>query len=182
MKHELMQIIDFWMDLGTDAFRVDMAASLIRGDTDGSYLKQFWHEVRAHMQEKNPQCLLLAEWGYPSQAIDAGFHLDFLLHSGPSAYRSLFRYEKGRNTTTDLTGHRYFHKDGKGNINEYLDRYLYDLAQVQGKGYIGHITGNHDMQRLAYGRSPEEIKAAMVFLFTMPGVPFVYYGDEIGMD
>ena len=28
----------------------------------------------------------------------------------------------------------------------------------------------------------EEIKAAMVFLFTMPGVPFVYYGDEIGMD
>jgi len=182
MKHELMQIIDFWMDFGTDAFRVDMAASLIRGDTDGSYLKQFWHEVREHMQEKNPQCLLLAEWGYPSQAIDAGFHLDFLLHSGPTAYRSLFRYEKGRNTTTDLTGHSYFHKDGKGNINEYLDRYLYDLAQVQGKGYIGHITGNHDMQRLAYGRSPEEIKAAMVFLFTMPGVPFVYYGDEIGMD
>lgn len=38
------------------------------------------------------------------------------------------------------------------------------------------------MQRLAYLRTPEEIKVAMVFLFTMPGVPFVYYGDEIGMD
>ena len=44
------------------------------------------------------------------------------------------------------------------------------------------ITGNHDMQRLAYMRDPEETKAALTFLFTMPGVPFVYYGDEIGMD
>ena len=182
IKNELMRIIDFWMDLGTDAFRVDMAPSLIKGDTDGSCMRAFWHEIREHIQKRNPQCLLIAEWGAPSEAIGAGFHPDFLLHSGPSAYRSLFRYEKGRNTTTDLTGHSYFHRDGKGNINEYLDRFLYDMEKIQGKGSIGHITGNHDMQLLAYGRTPEEIKAAMVFLFTMPGVPFVYYGDEIGMD
>jgi len=75
-----------------------------------------------------------------------------------------------------------FSKEGKGNINEYLERYLYDLENVKDKGYIGMITGNHDMQRLAYQRDVEEIKTAMVFLFTMPGVPFVYYGDEIGMD
>lgn len=31
-------------------------------------------------------------------------------------------------------------------------------------------------------RTPEEVKVAMAFLVTMPGVPFVYYGDEIGMD
>ena len=47
---------------------------------------------------------------------------------------------------------------------------------------MGLITGNHDIPRLAYQRTTEEVKAAMVFLFTMPGVPFVYYGDEIGMD
>ncbi len=182
MKEELKRIIDFWMDLGTDAFRVDMAASLIKGDTDGTAMQAFWHEIRTHMEETNPECLLIAEWGYPSDAVKAGFHLDFLLHSGPSAYRSLFRYEKGRNTTTGMTGHSYFNKDGKGNINEYLDRFLYDLSETRGNGYIGMITGNHDMQRLAYKRTPEEVKAALVFLFTMPGVPFVYYGDEIGMD
>lgn len=182
MKQELMKIIDFWMDLGTDAFRVDMAQSLIKGDTDGSCLQQFWHEIRTHMEGRNPECLLIAEWGAPSEAIQAGFHLDFLLHSGPTAYRSLFRYEKGRNTFLGVSGHSYFHKDGLGNINEYLDRFLHDMENIQGHGNIGLITGNHDMQRLAYGRTPEEIKAAMVFLFTMPGVPFVYYGDEIGMD
>ena len=181
-KNELKNIMDFWMDLGTDAFRVDLADSLIKGDADGSFTRAFWHEMRAHIEERNPECLLIAEWGCPDQAINAGFHLDFLLHSGPSAYRSLFRYEKGRNTTSDMIGHSYFHKDGKGNINEYLDRFLYDLEQIRGKGYVGMITGNHDMQRLAYMRTPEEIKVAMAFLFTMPGVPFVYYGDEIGMD
>ena len=182
MKQELMKIIDFWMDLGTDGFRVDMAASLIKGDTDGSALTRFWHEIREHMEKKNPESLLIAEWGEPNKAIGAGFHLDFLLHFGPSAYRSLFRYEKGRNTTTDMVGHSYFHKDGKGNINEFLDRFLFDLETTREKGCIGMVTGNHDMQRLAYGRTPEEIKAAMVLLFTVPGVPFVYYGDEIGMD
>ncbi len=182
MKQELMKIIDFWMDLGTDAFRVDMAQSLIKGDTDGSCLRTFWHEIRAHMEARNPECLLIAEWGAPSEAVQAGFHLDFLLHFGPTAYRSLFRYEKGRNTTTDQNGHSYFHKDGKGNIREFLDRYFYDMEHIRGIGNIGLVTGNHDMQRLAYGRTPEEVKAAMVFLFTMPGVPFVYYGDEIGMD
>ncbi len=182
MKEELKNIIDFWMDLGTDAFRVDMAASLIKGDTDGTAMQRFWHEIREHIESRKPEVLLVAEWGYPTDAINSGFHLDFLLHSGPSAYRSLFRYEKGRNTTSGMIGHSYFNTEGKGNINEYLDRFLYDLDNTKGKGYIGHITGNHDMQRLAYKRTPEEVKVCMAFLFTMPGVPFVYYGDEIGMD
>ncbi len=182
MKHELMRIIDFWMDLGTDAFRVDMAQSLIKGDTDGSCTKQLWQEIRAHIESRNAECLLIAEWGAPGEAIQTGFHLDFLLHFGPTAYRSLFRYEKGRNTFTDFTGNSYFHKAGKGDINEFLQQFMLHMEQIQGNGNIGLITGNHDMPRLAYGRTPEEIKAAMVFLFTMPGVPFVYYGDEIGMD
>lgn len=181
-KEELKRIIDFWMDLGTDAFRVDMAASLIKGDTDGSVLKVFWQEIRAHIQTRNPECLLVAEWGMPHEAVNSGFHLDFLLHSGPTAYTSLFRYEKGRNTFTDKVGHSYFAADGRGNINEYLDRLCYDLEGIRGKGYVGMITGNHDIPRLAYRRTPEELKVALGFLFTMPGVPFVYYGDEIGMD
>ena len=45
---------------------------------------------------------ILPVWAFPASAIKAGFHLDFLLHFGPSAYRSLFRYEKGRNTTSDM--------------------------------------------------------------------------------
>ncbi len=181
MKEELKKIIAFWMDLGTDGFRIDMASSLIKGDADGSYTKAFWGEIKEFIEKKNEQCVLIAEWGSPGKAINSGFDADFLLH-GNKSYKSLFRYEKGRNTFIGPSGHSYFGKEGKGNINDFLDEYLYEQSLVDGKGYIGLITGNHDMPRLAYMRAKEEICVAMVFLFTMPGVPFVYYGDEIGMD
>ncbi len=183
-RQELKNIISFWMDLGTDGFRVDMAASLIKGDKDHSQLKLLWKEVKDLMHEKNPDSVLIAEWGNPAKAIDAGFDLDFYLHSGGVAYTSLFRYEKGRNTTHSVlgVGHSYFNRDGKGNVNIYFDRITSDLSFINGRGKIGHITGNHDIPRLAYRRTPDEVKAALAFLFTMPGVPFVYYGDEIGMD
>lgn len=180
-KEELKNIIDFWMDLGIDGFRVDMAASLIKGDTDGSFMKAFWKEIREHMDKKNAECLLISEWGNPTDAINSGFDLDFYLHSGLPVYTSLFRAESGRNTFK-TNGHSYFNKDGKGNVNDYIDRILYDIEQTKGKGYIGQITGNHDIPRMAYRRTAEEMKAVYAFLFTAPGVPFVYYGDEIGMD
>ncbi|MCD8133132.1 MAG: RloB domain-containing protein [Clostridiales bacterium] len=43
------------------------------------------------------------------------------------------------------------------------------------------ITCNHDTVRPKYNLSDEELKLAYAFIFTMPGVPFLYYGDEIGM-
>lgn len=180
-KEELKKIMGFWIDLGTDGFRVDMAPSLIKGDFDGSFMKAFWEEMREYINTKNPECILIAEWGNPTDAINSGFDLDFYLHFGVPGYPSLFRGEDGRNTYKS-TGHSYFNKDGKGTVNEYLDQILFDLENTKGKGYIGQITGNHDMPRMAYRRTAEELKTAYVFLFTMPGVPFVYYGDEIGMD
>ena len=179
---ELKSIIRFWMDFGTDAFRVDMASSLIKEDTDGSATRALWSEVKAFVREINPECLLISEWGFPGDAVDAHFDLDFLLHSGQPAYTSLFRYEKGRNTSSFFVGNSYFNKAGLGSLDEYLKVLLSDLEKIKGRGYVGHITGNHDIPRLAYKRTPDEIKCAMAFLFTMPGVPFVYYGDEIGMD
>ena len=37
------------------------------------------------------------------------------------------------------------------------------------------------MERLKWKLDDEEIKIAFAFLLSMPGVPFIYYGDEIGM-
>lgn len=51
------------------------------------------------MEKRNPDCLLVSEWGLPATAINSGFHLDFLLYSACSEYTSLFKHEEGRNTT-----------------------------------------------------------------------------------
>jgi maltose alpha-D-glucosyltransferase/alpha-amylase len=50
-----------------------------------------------------------------------------------------------------------------------------------GKGYISLPLGNHDNARLGNRRSDKELEIIYAFGFTMPGVPFLYYGNEIGM-
>ena len=53
--------------------------------------------------------------------------------------------------------------------------------QMAGVFLICIPSGNHDMDRLARTLDPEEMKIAFAFLLSMPGAPFIYYGDEIGM-
>ena len=43
-------------------------------------------------------------------------------------------------------------------------------------------TANHDIPRPACGRDEQEVRTIFAMLLTMPGVPFIYYGDEIGMN
>ena len=50
-----------------------------------------------------------------------------------------------------------------------------------GKGYISLPMGNHDNARLGNRRTDKELEIIYAFGFTMPGVPFLYYGNEIGM-
>ena len=52
---------------------------------------------------------------------------------------------------------------------------------TKGKGYLALITCNHDTPRARLTLTPEELKIAYACLFTLPGIPFLYYGDEIGM-
>jgi maltose alpha-D-glucosyltransferase/alpha-amylase len=51
------------------------------------------------------------------------------------------------------------------------------------KGYIAVPTDNADSPRIAIpGRDDsEQLKVMMTFFLTMPGVPIIYYGDEIGL-
>jgi maltose alpha-D-glucosyltransferase/alpha-amylase len=75
----------------------------------------------------------------------------------------------------------FFKKSGAGDIRRFLDEYLPHYEAVKGRGHISLVTGNHDVPRIALSLSPRELALAYAFIFTMPGVPFLYYGDEIGM-
>jgi maltose alpha-D-glucosyltransferase/alpha-amylase len=48
-------------------------------------------------------------------------------------------------------------------------------------GYISIPSANHDMPRPGFERSKADLQVIFAFLLTWPGVPFIYYGDEIGM-
>ncbi|MBQ4425581.1 MAG: glycosylase [Lachnospiraceae bacterium] len=174
----IMDIMRFWLDRGCDGFRVDMADSLVKDDDEEkSGTCCFWRRVRKMLDASYPEAALVAEWSNPWLALkSAGFHMDFYLDHGGNGYNTLLRdYEV---STPDNS---YFKKDGDGDITRFLRDYLPRYEVGKGHGYVSLITGNHDTPRAAYTLDETELKLAYATLFTLPGVPFLYYGDEIGM-
>ena len=177
-KEAMKDIMRFWLDRGCDGFRVDMADSLVKNDDENkSATAAIWKDVRHMLDEDYPEATLVSEWSNPYQAIClGGFHMDFYLDHHYNGYNTLLRdYE------TEGGDHSFFKKDAGGEISRFLNDYLPKYEVSKDEGYISMFTCNHDTPRPASTLSPDELKLAYAFILTMPGVPFIYYGDEIGM-
>lgn len=173
----------FWLDMGASGFRVDMASSLVKEDPGSRATITLWREIRAWLDRDYPEAVLISEWGRPERAIRAGYHIDFYLGGGfGNGYTSLFRKHVVRPFGGGGQGFSFFDAAGLGNIMEFVDEYLPRLRATQKAGYICIFSGNHDTSpRLGMERSFQDLGVAFTFLLTMPGVPKIYYGDEIGM-
>ncbi len=177
-REAMTDIIRFWLMKGCDGFRVDMAFSLVKNDDEKkSGTCRVWREIFAPIREEFPNAVFVSEWGDPEPAIlSAGFDMDFYLHREGNGYCSLLR-------DYDENGDRSYFKRAKNrDITPFLSEYLPWYSNVKDKGYICLATGNHDVRRAAFNLSADELKIAYACLFTLPGVPFIYYGDEIGMN
>ena len=180
-RRELRRIMAYWFDRGCDGFRVDMAASLVKGAREENAATiALWRDLRSWLDRHYPDRVLVAEWSRPDAALSAGFHLDFMMHFNAPGYPSLFF--NGTGTLPAKEGPCYFAPDGNGNLNIFREEYTRQLAGTRGKGYISLPSANHDFQRLRCGeRGWEGLRPAWVFLLTQAGIPTIYYGDEIGM-
>ncbi|MDR1910138.1 MAG: DUF3459 domain-containing protein [Spirochaetaceae bacterium] len=182
-REALKDIMRFWLDAGCDGFRVDMADSLVKfDDEEKSGTQAVWRNIRAMLDSDYPEAALVSEWGNPFQALAAGFHMDFLLDHDHSGYRSLVRdFGYGPDNLPLGENNSFFKSGGRGDITRFLDQYLPWYEAAKGKGYISLITGNHDTPRISAGLDERELALAYALFLSFPGVPFIYYGDEIGM-
>jgi maltose alpha-D-glucosyltransferase/alpha-amylase len=181
LREELKNIIKFWLDRGADGFRVDMASSLIRNDPDCEGISALWHYYRSWLDQEYPEAVLISEWSNPAVAIVAGFHVDFMIHFGQPAYTILLGPLSWPNGFS-RDPHAFFESAGGGDIKAFIDSYFKNYTVTKSRGYISMPTGNHDMPRPTWGRNEQEVRTIFAMLLTMPGVPFIYYGDEIGMN
>ncbi len=173
----MKDVMRFWLDHGCDGFRVDMASSLVKNDDEvKSGTCALWRKVRRMLDEEYPGAAMVSEWNDPKRALsDAGFHMDFYLDWVGNGYNTLLRdYVSGEDNS-------FFKKDGNGDILRFLDEYLPAYTATKKDGYYCMLTCNHDTPRPRRSLDERELKIAYTFFFTMPGVPFLYYGDEIGM-
>lgn len=178
-REAMKDVMRFWMDLGCDGYRVDMAASLVKNDdARKSGTCAIWNDIRRMMDADYPEAALVAEWSNPQLSLKAGFHMDFFLNERGNGYSTLMRDAENH---TDGTDHSYFKKDAGGDINSFLADYMPRYKDTKEDGYICMLTCNHDTRRPSLHLDNRELALAYAFLFTMPGVPYLYYGDEIGM-
>lgn len=190
LHKELHRVLRFWMDMGASGFRADMAGALVKNanitGNDQYYMmrdegtKKFWRGIREIMDKEYPGSFMVAEWSHPESALDGGgFHADFY-HWFPG-YNDLLQKESWRILNGYSEGHSFFDREGKGNITHFLSMYLDQYNKTKGKGYICLPLGNHDLSRLNIQRTTDELEMIFAFSFAMPGIPFIYYGNEIGM-
>jgi len=172
----LESIMEFWLNLGADGYRVDMADSLVKNDDKKVATIELWKIIRHDLKAKGVKDFdMTSEWSNPKQAFQAGFDSDFVLDHENNCSHYLFRQSK--NLSKPL-------------LIKYDDllysKFIVDLNRRvrcarKYRKQLSFISGNHDTWRLANFLTGDSLKLAYLFLLTMPGVPYIYYGDEIGM-
>ncbi len=172
-REYILNVMRFYLARGVDGFRVDMADSLVKDDGDKSATIEVWQYLFSHVKKEYPNSFFVSEWSNPECALKAGFDADFVLDHWDNFFHRLVRsnkYSRGDNLFkgADLS---FFINDIKA---RYESSKKYD-------SYLALISGNHDTPRISSFLSKEELKTFYLMLYTLPGIPFLYYGDEIMM-
>lgn len=169
----LISVIKFWLELGTDGFRVDMADSLVKNDDDKEATIKVWNYIFDKVKKEYPDSFFVSEWANPERSFRAGFDCDFALDHWDNFFHRYVRSNETTRGPSVLNGGPldYFEQD--------LIKWL-DFAKRYQK-HVAIISGNHDTPRIASFLDETRSKLFYLTQYTLPGIPFVYYGDEIGL-
>ncbi|MFM2091007.1 MAG: hypothetical protein RLZZ127_1496, partial [Planctomycetota bacterium] len=176
VQAETLRIMRHWMRHGCDGFRVDSARTIIQSDPGFAATRAFWGRTLAALRREFPEVGLLSEWGSPAEAVDAGFHADFVLHNTRSYHTMLMAGERA----TSPRG-TFFDRAGAGSPAAFSREFTAWWRAVRGRGCLGMPTSNHDTRRISTGRGTATLVQCFAFQMTLPAIPVIYYGEEIGL-
>ncbi|MDT8435779.1 MAG: maltose alpha-D-glucosyltransferase [Gemmatimonadota bacterium] len=201
VREEVFGALDFWLDMGVDGLRLDAIPYLFeREGTNCENLPEthaFLKEIRAHVDRRHGDRMLLAEANqWPDDAVAyfgdgdechmafhfpvmprlfMGIHMedrfsieDILLRTPPipeGAQWAVFLRNHDELTLEMVTDedrdymYRVYARDPQARINLGIRRRLAPLL----------------------GNNRRKIELMNALLFSLPGTPVIYYGDEIGM-
>ena len=172
VEAKMIDAMRFWLDLGVDGFRVDAVRYLVETEdgvvADTAETHALLRRIRAALQRHHPDVLLVGE-AWTSLEGAATYH-----GAQSDEVHLTFGFElAGAILTAVKDGARV---DLRRALKRAPDAYR-DLA-----GQAPFLT-NHDMPRVmrALGGDRAKMRVAAATLFAMVGTPFVYYGEELGM-
>lgn len=169
VRAEINNISDFWLDLGVDGFRLDAVTYYYtkEGQKSIDFLSWFKGIVRA----KKASAYVIGEAWTDQETIN-------LYYRGIDSLFNFAGSNSGGYIIDNITS-----QTGSSYAFRLADTYKKVFA-INEDGLVANFLTNHDMDRSA-GMFVENVEkrqklAASVLLLT-PGVPFIYYGEEIGL-
>jgi len=198
---EVLAVLDFWLDLGVDGFRLDAVPYLIERDGTSCENLPDTHAlikaIRSHIDTKGPGKMLLAEANQLPADVRAYFgdgdecHMAYHFPVMPRIFMALHLEDRLPITEVmeqtpaipDVCQWALFLRNH--------DELTLEMVSDDERDYM-YLAYSMDPQarlnlgirrRLAplVGNSRPRIELLTGLLFSFPGTPIIYYGDEIGM-
>lgn len=201
VQEEVFRIMDFWCKMGVDGFRLDAVPYLFeREGTNGENLPEthaFLKKLRAYVDEHYPGTLLLAEanmWPEDSASYFGDgdeCHMNYHFPVMPRMFMAL--QTEDRYPITDIFDQTpdipdtcqwaiFLRNHDELTLEMVTDEerdYMYRVYVKDPKARI-NLGIRHRLAPLM-GNNRKKIQLLNCLLFSLPGTPVIYYGDEIGM-
>jgi trehalose synthase len=210
VREEILRIIGFWLELGVDGFRVDAVPFFIEDvetaaeHSDESSLPPDPHlilrEIRAFLTRRKGSAMMLGEVNIPHEEQlkyfggEAGDELTMMFDfiGMQAAYLSMAR-EDARPLAKALAGRPPIHpvcqwanflrNHDELTLDKLTDEERAEVFAAFGPEPEMQLFGRGLKRRLPtmLGGDPRRMRLAYSLMFSLPGTPTIYYGEEIGM-
>ncbi|MDN5864693.1 MAG: maltose alpha-D-glucosyltransferase, partial [Gammaproteobacteria bacterium] len=198
---EIVKILHFWMRMGVDGMRLDAVPYLVeREGTNNENLPEthaILKRIRAEVDEHYPGRMLLAEANQWPEDVSDYFgdgdecHMAFHFPLMPRIYMAIA--QEDRHPITDIMRQTptipdncqwaiFLRNHDELTLEMVTDRerdYLWEHYAADRRARINLGIRRRLAPLMEKDRSRIELMNAL--LFSMPGTPIIYYGDEIGM-
>ncbi|MGM0930709.1 MAG: alpha-amylase family protein [Actinomycetota bacterium] len=204
VRNHIAKAMGFWLELGLDGFRVDAVPFFLETmGQDASVLPdphEFLRDLRRHLSRRRGSGILLGEVNLPykdqltffgrSDGDELNVMFDFIAMQ--NMYLSLARQDAGP-LAKALNGRPAINPDNQwATFVRNHDELTLDKLTDEERQEVFAAFGPEERMQL-YGRGlkrrlppmldgdPRHIRMVYSLLFSLPGTPVLYYGEEIGM-
>jgi cyclomaltodextrinase / maltogenic alpha-amylase / neopullulanase len=174
VREYIMQVGEHWIREGIDGWRLDVPACV--------KVPGFWQEFRQRVKRLNPEAYICGEiWTDARPWLD-GAQFDAVMNY--LFTDAVLRFVGGSSINKSFL-HYHFKPFAPADAGEYGARIEHLLGLYPWEIQLAqmNLLGSHDTARFlsVVQGDRSALELAALLLFTFPGAPCIYYGDEVGM-
>ena len=168
VKEEFVEIGKYWLtEMKVDGFRLDAAKHIFTTDRAEDN-HAFWVWFRTEMQKIKPDVYLVGEVWSPAEEVAPYLKGLPSLFNFDMGYAIIEAVDEGQDKKDIIKKYKA--------ISDYYNKYSTEFLDAT-------FLRNHDQNRVLseLKGNVEKAKMAAAILLTLPGTPYIYYGEELGM-